>query len=55
VYADLQPSANFLKLFGDGRGLSSAWAAIRGLEAAADLLAWYYSLSAISILLLLAR
>ncbi|GBF96992.1 polycystin cation channel family [Raphidocelis subcapitata] len=55
VYADLQPTANFLKLFGDGRGLTAAWAAIRGLEAGADLLAWYFALSAISILLLLAR
>ena len=55
VSADLQPSANFLRLAGAGGGLRSAWASLRGLEAAVALVAWYYALSGINILLLLAR
>lgn len=55
VYSDLQPAANFLRLRGGGRHLTAAWAAIRGLGAAAEVLAWYFALSGINILLLLAR
>jgi len=55
VYSDLQPVANFLHLAAGGQGLSAAWRSIRGLEAAVNVVSWYYALSGINILLLLAR
>lgn len=55
VYTDLEPAANFLRLRAAGRGLAAAWSAIRGLEAAVEVAAWYWALSGINILLLLAR
>lgn len=55
VYADLQPRANFLHLAAGGAGLRRAWSALRNLEAAVTVVSWYYALSGINILLLLAR
>jgi antitoxin (DNA-binding transcriptional repressor) of toxin-antitoxin stability system len=55
VYQDLQPTANFLHLAAAGRGLTAAWDAITRLDAAVNVVAWYYALSGINILLLLAR
>ncbi|KAI8467677.1 MAG: hypothetical protein J3K34DRAFT_480735 [Monoraphidium minutum] len=55
VYSDLAPTSNFLDLSGTGEGLASAWAALRGLEAAVSLVGWYYALSGINVLLLQAR
>jgi hypothetical protein len=55
VYEELEPTANFLHLSAGGRGLSAAWAAIMHLDAAVAVASWYYALSGINILLLLAR
>ena len=55
MYTSLEPTADFLELANGGRNLAAAWDAITGLEAAMGLVSWYYSLSGISILLLLAR
>lgn len=55
VYANLQPKAHFLQLLEDGAGLKAVWEAFRAMEAAIDVLNWYYALNGISILLLIAR
>lgn len=55
VYADLEPRANFLRLSAAGRGLSAAWGAVRALREAVGVASWYFALSGINVLLLLAR
>lgn len=55
VYADLEPAAYFLRLRAAGAGLAAAWRAVRALRGAVEVAAWYFALSGINVLLLLAR
>jgi len=55
VYRAMEPAANYLALTNNGDGLTSAWRAFSDMDAAVNLLNWYFALNGINILMLIAR